>query len=47
MRCAFRLAAASAGKSILARMAMMAMTTNNSMRVKAPTFLFRDSFMFS
>src|SRR5882724_876663 len=33
--CALRLAAASAGKSIAARMAMMAITTSSSMRVKA------------
>src|ERR1035438_7168184 len=35
MRWALALALASAGKSIAAKMAMMAMTTNNSIRVKA------------
>jgi hypothetical protein len=35
MVCAFRLVAASAGNNSAARMAMMAMTTNNSMRVNA------------
>src|ERR1700733_10009505 len=35
-RFAFSLALASAGSSIAARMAMMAMTTSNSIRVKAP-----------
>ncbi len=33
--CAFAFALANAGKSIAARMAMMAMTTSNSIRVKA------------
>src|SRR5205807_1662373 len=45
---AFCLAAASAGNSIAARMAMMAMTTSNSMRVKAGRlirFFEQDSFM--
>src|SRR5271169_263273 len=32
--CALRLAAASAGSNIAARMAMMAMTTSNSIKVK-------------
>src|ERR1700722_14141629 len=47
MRWAFALARARAGKSILARMAMMAMTTNNSIRVKAPIFLFLSFFIIS
>ena len=33
--CAFFFAAASAGNNIAARMAMMAMTTSNSIKVKA------------
>ena len=41
MRWARALARASAGNSMAARMAMMAMTTNNSMRVKA-----REDFRF-
>jgi len=35
---AFSLAIASAGKSNAARMEMIAMTTNNSIKVKAPCF---------
>src|SRR5439155_26729627 len=35
MRCAFSFVVARAGKSIAARMAMMAMTTKSSIRVKA------------
>jgi len=35
MRCALRLAAASAGSNRAARMAMMAITTSNSISVKA------------
>ncbi len=38
MRAALALALASAGKSKPARMAMMAITTNSSMSVKAPDF---------
>ena len=36
MSCAVALALANAGKSIAARMAMIAMTTSNSIKVKAP-----------
>src|SRR5258705_495360 len=36
MSCALSLALASAGKSIAARIAMIAMTTSNSIKVKAP-----------
>ena len=39
------LALASAGKSMLARMAMIAMTTNNSIRVKALTVSFLICFI--
>jgi hypothetical protein len=46
MRWAFAFARAKAGKSMLARMAMMAMTTNNSIRVKAPIFLSFNFFIF-
>jgi len=41
---ALRLAAASAGKSMAARMAMMAMTTSSSMSVNA-VFCFRSFFI--
>src|ERR1035441_3255099 len=40
-RCALALARASAGSSKAAKMAIMAITTNNSMRVKAPIILRR------
>jgi len=40
---AFDFALANAGKSILANIAMMAITTNNSMRVK-PKVFFRSVF---
>src|SRR5665213_1492105 len=46
MRCAFCLARASAGSNMLARMAMIAITTNNSIRVKAPIFLSRIFFIY-
>ena len=39
---AFDLALAKAGRSMLARMAMIAITTNSSMSVKALTFLESD-----
>src|ERR1017187_9736413 len=45
MRCALALARARAGSNKAARMAMMAITTNNSIRVKAPIFL-RMFFIF-
>src|SRR5882672_11056520 len=38
MRSAFRLALASAGRSVAARIAMIAITTSNSMRVKPGRF---------
>ena len=41
MRCARALAFARAGKSMPARIAMMAITTNSSMSVKAPTLFLR------
>src|ERR1035437_6958784 len=41
MRWAFALARARAGSNRAAKMAMMAITTNNSIRVKAPIFLRR------
>jgi hypothetical protein len=44
MPLALILAALKAGNSMAARMAMMAMTTNNSIRVKAPH---PDVFYFS
>src|SRR5215469_13171359 len=40
--CALRLARLRAGRSIAAKMAMMAMTTNNSIRVKALPFAARE-----
>jgi hypothetical protein len=45
MRCAFRLAAASAGKSIAARIAMTAMMTNNAVKVKPRADLSAVDFM--
>src|ERR1017187_5809280 len=45
MRRALSLAPASAGRSMLARMAMMAITTNNSIRVKAVILPTRRLFM--
>jgi hypothetical protein len=42
--CALRFAEARAGNSIAARMAMMAMTTNSSIKVKA-FVLFRESVL--
>src|SRR5438874_1419347 len=41
MRCARALARASAGSNMAARMAIIAMTTNNSIKVKAANFLRR------
>src|SRR5437879_6458428 len=41
MRCARALARASAGSNMAARMAIIAMTTNNSIKVKAAIFLRR------
>src|SRR5437773_12552807 len=46
IRCARALARASAGNNMAARMAMIAMTTNNSMRVKAPILLRRFFIRF-
>src|ERR1051325_9878102 len=43
MRWALALALASAGRSIPARIAMIAMTTNSSMSVKAPTLYLRNT----
>src|SRR5438132_11580728 len=41
LRCARALARASAGSNMAARMAIIAMTTNNSIKVKAAIFLRR------
>src|SRR2546423_13614182 len=46
MRCARALARASAGSNMAARMAMIAITTNNSIRVKADFFWLRFFILF-
>ena len=45
IRCAFCLAFASAGKSMLARMAIIAMTTSSSIKVNAPMVIFLSCFI--